>query len=208
MNEVKELRQEYERRKGRREQVEAVVARVEKAIAKLETEAEDLKEAQDIIQTTAQATQKELEYHISELVSLALEAVFPDPYRLNLDFELRRNKSEADLTFSKKKGDKIDPLSASGGGAVDVAAFGLRVSLWSLRGKRSRPCIVLDEPFRFLSRGLQEKASRMLKEISDRLGIQFIIVTHEQNLEESADRVFEAIQRKRMTKVSYEKEID
>jgi len=201
MIDLKNLRKNYERQAGKQDFVKEAMKKAKYDLASLREEMIVIEKAQGVLQTVAQATQEELEYHVSEIVSLALEAVFPDPYKLNLNFELRRNKSEADLTFSKKKGEKIDPLTASGGGAVDVASFGLRVSLHSLQSPRTRSTIVLDEPFRFLSKGLQERASAMVKEISQRLGVQFIIVTHEANLLEAADKVFEVENVKRISKV-------
>ena len=51
--------------------------------------------------------------------------------------------------------------------------------------------IVLDEPFRFVSRDLQVKAGQMVKELAERLDLQFIVVTHNKDLIEAADRVFE-----------------
>lgn len=204
MTDLEQLKKEYERREGKKDFIQQAVRRTKVDLQALKEEALTIEEAQGILQTVAQATQEELEYHVSEIVSLAMEAVFPDPYKLNLNFELRRNKSEADLTFSKKKSEKIDPLTAAGGGAVDVASFGLRVSLFSLQSPTTRSTIILDEPFRFLSKGLQERASAMVKEISERLGIQFIIVTHESNLLEAADKVFVVENIKRISKVRIE----
>jgi ABC-type lipoprotein export system ATPase subunit len=66
----------------------------------------------------------------------------------------------------------------------------------------TRPVIILDEPLRFLSVDLQERASIMIKEISKKLGLQFIIITHEQTLASYADRVFETRIRKGITKVT------
>ena len=191
----------YERRVGQLEQLENQIAKTRADLASRERRQRRIEEATDVIRTVAQATQKELEYHVSELVSLALEAIFPDPYRLNIDFELRRNRSEADVTFSKEGEEKIDPMSSSGGGPIDVAAFGLRISLWSLQRPRSRPTIILDEPFRHVSRNLQPQASAMLKEISEKLGLQFVIVTHEVELVSSADKVFEVSQENRISEV-------
>jgi ABC-type uncharacterized transport system YnjBCD ATPase subunit len=186
-----DARRETERRQGQYDQLLKQKAGIEERILCLKQQYEDTRTAQALIQTVAQATQKQLEYHISELVSLALAAVFPHPYSLRLDFELRRGRSEAVLSFSRGDGERIDPLSASGGGPVDVACWALRVSLWSLRNPKSRRTILLDEPFRFVSRDLQPRASAMLKEISAKMKLQFIIVTHEENLVECADRVFE-----------------
>ena len=152
---------------------------------------EQLKKAQIVIQEVAKLTQKELEYHVSELVSLALSAVFDDPYSLELEFQSRRGKAEADLWFKRKDGERVDPLTASGGGAVDVASFALRVSLWSLRTPKTRPVLVLDEPFKHLSAELQPRAGEILKQISERLKIQIIMVTHNPDLIDCADRAFQ-----------------
>jgi len=188
-----------DRWKGRREQIQKTRSVSVSALEELETLRVDLEDAQAIVQTVAKVTQQQLEYKVSELVSLALEAVFPEPYKMALDFELRRGKTEADITLidPHNPDSKVDPMSSTGGGVVDVASFGLRVACWSMRKKRTRSTIILDEPFRYLSGDLQEKASLMLKEISDRLGIQFIIVSHEQQLiDGKVDKLFEVRQRK------------
>lgn len=150
----------------------------------------DAEEAQRIIQHVAQLTQQQLEYHVSELVTLALAAVFPDPYALRLEFKLKRGQSEAHLQLARGGLLLGNPTAESGGGVVDVVAFALRVSLWSLAHPRTRPTLVLDEPLRFLSRDLQAKAAAMIRELSRRLGLQFLVVTHEQSLLGAADKVF------------------
>jgi DNA repair exonuclease SbcCD ATPase subunit len=106
--------------------------------------------------------------------------------------------------FVDGDGGELSPLSASGGGAVDIAAFGLRLSLWTLPEKRTRGVIVLDEPFRFLSKDLHAKAGQAIKELSARLGLQFIIVTHENTLQESADKIFRVEKRRGVSKVTEE----
>lgn len=146
--------------------------------------------AHEIIKEVGSKTQELLQVQISDITSLAMEAVFEDPYKLEVLFVERRNNNECDLLF-ERDGQLMKPLDASGGGAVDVAAFALRIASWSLSSPSLRNVIILDEPMRFLSRNLQEKASQMIKQISKKLGIQFIIVTHEAKLTESADRVFE-----------------
>ena len=145
-------------------------------------------------------TQQQLSFHISDIASLALDAVFDDPYELLAEFVQRRNKTECDLFFVRDN-ERMDPLSASGGGAVDVAAFALRIASWSMQRPKSRSTIILDEPMRFLSVDHQEKASAMIKQISERLGIQFIIITHEPTLALAADKVFEIHIKKGVTTV-------
>jgi len=165
-----------------------------------EKELDDYKKAQKVIQRVAQITQKQLEYHVSELVSLALSGVFENPYDLVVDFVQKRNKTEAELWF-EREGERVDPLDASGGGAVDVASFALRVSLWSLRHKKTRRTLILDEPFKHLSAELQPRAGEMLKEISERMGIQIIMVSHNQDLIGIGDKAFEVTLKAGISKV-------
>lgn len=95
----------------------------------------------------------------------------------------------------------MDPMSASGGGAVDIAAFALRIASWSMNSPRTRNTIILDEPLRFLSGDNQERASAMIKELSQRLGLQFIIITHNEILSSYADRTFTTSLKKGVTKI-------
>jgi DNA repair exonuclease SbcCD ATPase subunit len=132
---------------------------------------------------------------------MALSSVFPDPYTFNLRFVQRRNKTEADLVFMKGENETDDLLNTSGGGTADVASFALRVAVWSI--KQTRPIMLIDEAFRFLSLDLQEKASEMIKEIVNRLSIQVIMVSHLPGMVKAADCV---INIENMKGVSYTKE--
>jgi DNA repair exonuclease SbcCD ATPase subunit len=199
---VDTLYDELQRAAGRRDQLAAQLASIEKELVALEQERLDVARAQEIIQSVAMLTQRELEVHVSELVTLALEAVFPVPYTFVLKFVTRRNKSEADLLLQDANGNLLSPMDDVGGGVVDVAALALRIALWSLKRPRPRAVMFLDEPLRFLSADLQDRASAMIKELSDKLGIQFLIVTHEENLLAAADRVFEVIQNSGVSSVS------
>jgi len=198
---TKDLRNVFERERGK----QIVVSR---QIVRLQTSRKDLRRslrfherAREIIREVGLKTQEQLQYHISDITSLALGAVFSDPYKLVVEFVQRRNKTECDLWF-ERDGERIDPISASGGGAVDVASFALRIAAWSMQRPRSRQVIILDEPMRFLSVDLQERASAMMKEISNKLGLQFIIITHESTLAAEADRVFEVTIKKGVTQIS------
>ena len=143
--------------------------------------------ARSIVQIVAESVQKEIEFQISNLVTTALASVFPDPYEFKLSFVQRRNKTECDLLFIKN-GKECDPFSASGGGAIDVANFALRIAIWSI--KKTRGVFLLDEPFRFLSVDLQEKCSAMMKEISEKLDIQIIMISHLPEIIGSADKIY------------------
>jgi ABC-type uncharacterized transport system YnjBCD ATPase subunit len=190
MSNLQTLRQRLEQQKGQKIQIEKSILLLQNELLAIKSSFRRHEQAREIIRAVGIETQRQLQFHISDITSLALEAVFPDPYELKVEFVERRNKTECDLKFVR--GDmEIDPLTASGVGAIDVATFALRIASWSMQRPRTRNVIILDEPFRFLSKNYQDKASQMLKELSTRLGLQFIIVTHEEILSEYADKTFQ-----------------
>jgi len=197
---TQELRNQLERRKGQKEQIDSSLNSMRQTVRLSKRQLVQHEQAREVIRTVALETQEQLQYHIGDITSLALEAVFTNPYALTAEFVQRRNKTECDLYF-ERDGERVDPISASGGGAVDVAAFALRIASWSMNHPKTQNVIILDEPMRFLSEAYQEKASMMIKEVSEKLGIQFVIVTHEPTLAAGADKVFETRLRKGVTKI-------
>lgn len=154
-----------------------------------------LEKAHEILKQVGLETQQQLVYHISDVTSVALESVFDEPYKLVLDFVDKRGKTECDILF-EKSGERVDPMLSSGGGVIDIAAFALRIASWSMKVPSTRSIIVLDEPFKHLSKDLHDRASEMIKTLTDKLGIQFIIITHENALGVYADKMFEVKQQK------------
>src|SRR5665647_570626 len=98
-NEIQLLRNKLEQAKGQKIQLEKSLAllRIEKR--EKERDLRRHEQAQEIIKTVAKATQSQLQFHISDITSLAMEAVFNDPYQLKVEFVERRNKTECDLLF-------------------------------------------------------------------------------------------------------------
>ena len=151
-----------------------------------------LEKAQVFLQKVAQDTQGQLRYYVKDIVQLALDTCFPGEYEFDLVYEIKRGKTEAKLLFLSGE-EEIDPLDASGGGVVDIAAFALRIAQWTLGSTRNT--IILDEPFKHLSDDLQPLGAEVLKQLSDKLKIQFIIVTHRKEITGVADKIFEVSRR-------------
>lgn len=196
----KNLKIIYERKVGQREQLERSFQSRTRKINQLEMDLLEIEEARNIIQLVAKKTQKKLEYHLAEIVSLALAAVFLDPYAFEIEFMERRGKTEADLYF-KRFDKRITPKTSSEGGAIEIAAFALRIALWSLYRPNTRPTLLMDEPLKWL-KGLDypEKGAAMIKELSNKIAVQIIMVSHITDQIESADNVIEV---KRKGEISY-----
>lgn len=202
---IEQLRDRISRRSGERDRVTADLERARGDLARAESDGVDIETAQALVQHVAKKTQEKLRFRIEELSTLALAAVFDDPYALKLEFVLRRGRSECELFF-ERNGERVEPTEASGVGCVDIAAFALRASLWTLRRHRSRPVLLLDEPFKHLKGDAANRlAIQMVRDVSERLGLQIIMVSDERaaasDIEAGADRVFRFSIKKRRTQV-------
>lgn len=159
-----------------------------KALSSHYKEQEAIQEARTIIQIAAKETQENIEEHISNLVTKSMHIVFDNPYVFKPEFIERRNKTECDF-WLERDGERIKPRFSVGGGVMDIIAFALRLSYWKLENCAS--VIILDEPFKNLSKKLIPKAAETLKFLSEELNLQMIISTHIEEITEQADKIFE-----------------
>lgn len=192
------LSERYNRLVGRRDALQADLYHVISDKERLEARLAALEKAQVLIQVTAQETQEKLRYHIEDIVQTALEACFPNEYDFVVDFNMKRGRTEADM-YLLGEGGRVNPEDAAGGGLVDVMSFALRLAAWTLSGTDA--VIVLDEPFKFLSENLRPLAGQILRELSEKLGLQIIMVTHDKHMVEISDKVFEIDQKHRRSYV-------
>lgn len=195
MIQIQELRNHVERLKGKRDQLTQSLVTEKDSVRFKNRDLKYHEQAKEIIRQVGLKTQEQLQYHVSDLTSLALESVFPNPYELKVEFIQRRNKTECDLYFVRD-GNYINPIDAAGIGAVDVTTFALRVASWSMALPKSRNTIILDEPFKHLKgQETNLRVLEMINEISKKLNIQVIMVSDERIPKEdiiaTADRVFE-----------------
>lgn len=151
-----------------------------------------IEEGQKLVQDVALATQSKLKMSIEPIVTSALDIVFKEEaYEFVVDFEVKRGKTECSLLF-QRDGHTFSPIRDSGFGAIDVAAFALRLALWNISRPHTNPIFFLDEPFKHVSEDLQESVIEMVRVLSDKLGIQVIIVSHnkEADLMAFSNKVF------------------
>lgn len=162
---------------GKKEMLEKLKQDAEEESIRLARKKKLIEKARNIINLVALQTQKQLEIKISSVVCHALASVFDDPYDFVVQFEDKRGKTECNLLFQRGEA-LIDPLDASGFGAVDIASLALRIACHTL--DNVPPVLVLDEPFKHL-KGTEtnKRAIQMLKEVSKELGIQIITISDE-----------------------------
>jgi hypothetical protein len=183
-------------RKIRRNLLQDQIAEWEKTAKNVSNEVDVRTKARWVLSEVSRLTQGRLTDYIESMVTMAIRSVYDRPYYFLVDFKIQHNKSEC--FFSVYEGPEkpreemlvdsffLDKDEEEGGGLVSVVSFALRVVLWSLEKPRSNNVIFLDEPFSGLGK-LRPRAVRLLTDISHELGIQFIVITHDDELAEMGD---------------------
>lgn len=191
MMEVEKIKQMFQRCKGIERELEKNIEEYAGRKNQLERRLKLIEQAQSFLQKVAQQTQEHLKFQIEDIVNLALETCFPSEYTFQILFNVSRGKTDAELVFLDQKTQRqVDPMNASGGGVVDLTCFALRIACYALE-QGTDNVIILDEPFRFLSRDLQQRAGEILKVLSNRMQLQIIMVSHIGEIIDVADKVFE-----------------
>lgn len=101
-------------------------------------------------------------------------------------------------------GDRVRiPKYDSGGGLIPILDFALRVAFLEFGSQKFEKVLFLDEPFGWLG-NLSYRTTDIITKLSRKLGIQFIINTHDFSLLEFADKKWRVVKK---NKISHVKEI-
>ena len=135
-------------------------------------------------------TQKEIKQYMQDAVTFALQTVYGSEYHFVVDFQYdKRDQAEVKF-FLSKNGKLYEPRKDTiSGGATDICAFSLRMVLYTLEDPDPAPILILDEPFKNVSKGYVPFVSEMVKELANMLNLQLIICTHTDEIIELADNI-------------------
>jgi len=193
--EIKRIREELTKRKGRAEQIQHNIKLTRQRMRKAGLQLKASQNALGVIQYVAEKTQSEIKTNLSDIVSASQSAVFvKDPYGFEVEFVPRRDKIEVDMFF-ERKGHYLDPSFSSGFGARDIAGLSLLFTTHALRMRNNKNVcntLFLDEPLVWLKgNDYPKRGAEMLYRLSHEMGIQIVMTNHVPSLTKAADRVFD-----------------
>jgi len=186
------VRSEYERRRGRFEQLSEIKRRKETRLAEVNRDAEILEQVSRVFHAASEAARELALRKVEKVVTDALRAVFGPSLAFEVEMTERRGRPEAEFFIVSNFGGasvRTPVLDARGGGVVDVASLALRVLAAVATSPRQAP-VILDEPGKHLSEGYSRALGEILKALSQETGRQFVVVTHDSRLVEQGDAVY------------------
>lgn len=146
-------------------------------------------EATAYLKTVSEQSQSKVLRAIESLVTMAIQSVYDRPFKYKLELKSTKQSLLAKPFITEDKRIFDDIERDLGGGIIDIISFAQRIVFWSLQGEKTKALFIFDEPFKNLG-ALTERASQMLRRISKKLNITFIVVTHDERLKENADKVY------------------
>lgn len=149
----------------------------------------------DLLNKTAVVLQKLSEnqrdlakHRLEELGTQALKYSMGENYKMILDIDTTRKRAQTFLyVVNEKTGLQTDPLEENGGGIVDIISIALQLMSLQAQTPMIDGPVILDEPFKMVSKEYIPLLSEFLKKISKDFGRQNIIITHNEYLIESCD---------------------
>lgn len=146
----------------------------------------DCIESRAIIQAVAENTQGLMVKYFCNLISPIIRAIWEDDRSFGMEFVQKRNTTECNI-WIEKDGNRAG-IFDGGGGLANIVSLGCRLAFFALE-KKTRKLMFLDEPFSALnSASYQQRISDTLKEISAKMGIQFLVITDQIDIQ--GDRLF------------------
>uniref|UniRef100_A0A6M3L5T6 Putative ATPase domain containing protein n=1 Tax=viral metagenome TaxID=1070528 RepID=A0A6M3L5T6_9ZZZZ len=197
---IQELRKFVESKKSEKLLLEKQVKEKQISIVRKEKYQENLIKTRWLLTEASRLTQMNIQNQIESLVTMAIRSVYERDFKFLVEFEIKRNKTECLLRVQEGEKEPYIPKEDQGGGLLDVISLALRIVLWSMEKPRSRNIFILDEPGKWTG-VLIVKFGEMLKEISKELGLQILMVTHDSELVEIADRAWKVIHDGRFSEV-------
>lgn len=149
---------------------------------------QDYKDTRTILNQAIKITHQRFKDEIETVITHAVKTIFNRDFRFELQYEEKRNGIESKIVV-KENGYELDPQDEMGGSIIDIISFAFRIILWHISAERKRNLFILDEPFKWTGK-LIELAGMVLKELSQKLNFQVIMITHDNDLLGFADQIF------------------
>lgn len=187
-------REELTRKKSARDVLEQELVEVKEKKAALHQQMDHLDKVRLLLQKSADHAREQAKVQLETGVTNALQYVFGPMFRFHIELDHQRGIPYAEFYVeSEWEGKTIRnrPQEARGGGVVDLLSLALRISLLETRHLQLHGPLLLDEPGKHVSEDFVPRMVEFLRSISESFGRQIIVVTHNVDLTESADAIYQ-----------------
>lgn len=190
--ELSRLGQSLSRLEGRADTLKQQLGEARAAAYQQAAEADECAKVLAVLRGLEAAWRERIEGGIASIISHGLSVVFGEPIEVVLETTTFRDTTSMEILI-RQNGALSSVLDAKGGSLVQVLGFLWRLFLTVTAQPPLARVLVLDEPFAMVSEEYRPALAELLRELSTRLGVQFLIITHEKELTDAADVAYEVV---------------
>lgn len=188
----RELEQQQVAERMVRQRADDLRAEIEKLVVDVETH----ERATILLNSIGEEKQYAAQSAIEALVTRGLQTIFDDSLSFHIRQKVVGKRAEVDFvvrtTLANGSIVETDVMDARGGGLAATVGFLLRLVVMLLRSGNTKDdnVLILDETFAHVSEEYLPALNEFLRKIVDKTGVQIIMVTHQPEFTELADKVY------------------
>lgn len=173
---------------GKKEILTKQIEEAKTKIGDLEVTEKLDKKAIEVLNLVQKTTREKIKEAFEQMVTFALQSIYQEDYRFQLEFGSRGNIGELNFQLKTPENKEFrDIEDTTAGGSLDIISLAMRFVLLQVIRPRPEGMVVLDEPTKQLSRNYRTNEYSFYKEISNKLNRQLIIISHSQELIDLAE---------------------
>jgi len=163
-------------------------------IAELSASIETYDKVSGVLSSIAEDRQQKVQEQIEILVTQGLQKIFGAHLSFHVVQAVKGRSPVSEFFIRTNLGNgafrDTDIFNAMGGGIGAVAGFLLRLVVLMLSNTEKYATLVLDETFAHVSDSYLPALAEFLKEIVDKAKVQVVLVTHQKDFAEVADKAY------------------
>ena len=192
-----DVEQRYSILKSESKLIDSRIKEKQSSLKELKTERQALIDTKQVLIDSVKIINSHFKKKIETITSQVVKRVFKRDIKIEVNFETKSYGVEANIKVIENN-IELDPMDDMGGSIIEVISLIIRLVLREISSERLRKTIILDEPFNWAG-DLIILIGQIIKEFSK--DIQFIILTHDDRLEDIADRIYQIERQDFMSKI-------
>ncbi len=197
------LNQKYQENSILQKQAEEYDDKVVKYSEQMQISIEGL----EFLESIANGRRNSMKGKIESSLTEALQLVYGSERRIEISYNIKNNRSNLifELVKETKDGEVRRTLDGSGSGLSisDIVSVPLRL-LVLLGSKQTDRICVLDECYRHVDNERIFAVSQFLKTLTDRLGIQVLLLSHHEGIRKEADKAYQLMEEDNKAIITYQ----
>lgn len=186
-----EFLKRHQEKENRLELLKESLRREEEELAAIESNLELISQVRIVLQKLSETTRTQILAGLESVVRTYIQAIFGESFDFEATPRIYRSNMVIDFfVIDRTNPDaviRMVPEGNMGGGLLDTVAIGLHYALIDMLPEKLVGPIFFDEPAKMASNDLIYSIGQLIKESQRIFGVQVIMITHHEQLQEIFD---------------------